>query len=217
MLISDKYRYIFIAIPKTGTTAIQSFLLKNDDSCVWNSIQIDGKRINIDEHIKTKNLKRIMGEKFNEYKKISFIRNPYSRIVSSYFFYKNVNMIRSKNFIRNLMARINVLSTEILPFSIWSVLKPTKKLVDYFYDDDKQLLIDLVGKTENLNEDLLSICSEIGIALNSDKVAKKNKSKHSSVEGYYSNSFHKKIITKKIRKDIELYNAYKDRLCTENY
>ena len=107
MLISDKYKYIFISIPKTGTTAIQSFLLENDKSCVLNTVQIKGKEVSVDEHIKTEKLKKIMGDQFNEYTVFTFIRNPYMRKVSGYFFYKNGDTLHSHYFIRNLMANIN--------------------------------------------------------------------------------------------------------------
>lgn len=217
MLISDKYKYIFIAIPKTGTTTIQSFLRKNDKSCHWNTVQLGDKKITVNEHIETKKLKKIMGKKFDEYVKVTFIRNPYSRIVSSYFFYKNGNTLRSRYFIRNFMARLNILLTRIFPFSIWSVLKPQRKMADYFYDEDDQLLIDLVGRTENLNEDLLLISKQLGISLNDETIPFKNKSSHASAESYFSNKLFKKLYRKILRKDLEIYQKYYHEKETEIY
>lgn len=217
MIISDKYKYIFIAIPKTGTTTVQNFLLQNDDSCKWNFIQLDGKTVVVDEHIETKDLKKVMGKKFDDYVKFTFIRDPYTRIVSSYFFYKNGKTLRSQYFFRNLMARLNIILTQIFPFSVWSIIKPQKKMADYFYDNNNQLLINLVGRTENLNEDLLLISKQLGISLKDDAVPFKNKSSHSSVESYYSNKFYKKLYSKILRKDLEIYDKYFHRMQTENY
>ena len=216
MLISDKYKYIFISIPKTGTTAIQSFLLENDKSCVLNTVQIKGKEVSVDEHIKTEKLKKIMGDQFNEYTVFTFIRNPYMRKVSGYFFYKNGDTLHSHYFIRNLMANMNILLTKLIPFSIWSIVKPSKKLTDYFFDKDNQLLIDLVGKTENLNEDLLMICEKIGIELSSKKIPVKNKSTNSTVEYYFSNRVHKRIFSQIMREDIKLYQLYENKLYADN-
>lgn len=217
MVISDKHKYIFIAIPKTGTTAIQSFLLENDESCRWNSITLDGKQISISEHIKAKDLKKIMGARYEEYTVFTFIREPFARRVSGYFFYKNGDTKESRYFIRNLMAQVNTVLTRVLPFSLWSILKPQKKLVDYFFGKKGDLLIDLVGKTENLDEDLLAICQQIGIPLRNKKIPVKNKSKHSSTDDYYFNKLHRKLFSRMIKDDLELYDKYHDSLFTENY
>lgn len=217
MIISDKHKYIFIAIPKTGSTTIQNFLRKNDDSCRMNCIQINNETIRVDAHIETKKLKKIMGKKFDEYVKFTFIRNPYSRVVSSYFFYKNGKTLRSRFFIRNLMARLNIILTRIFPFSVWSIIKPQKKMTDYLYDNDNQLLINLVGKTENLNEDLLMISKQLGISVKDETVPFKNKSTHSSVESYYSNKLYKKLYSKILKKDLKIYDKYCYRIQTENY
>src|SRR6056297_1688050 len=119
MLISEKNKYIFISIPKTGITAIQSFLIENANSCVKNVIRVGSDRIKVAEHVKTKKLKELMGKAFDEYTIFTFIRDPKSRGVSTYFFYKNGNTLKSHDFIRNLMARLNVFLTQILPFSLW--------------------------------------------------------------------------------------------------
>lgn len=218
MIISDKHKYIFIAIPKTGTTAIQSFLLEQDESCVWNVVNIGGEQIKINEHIMAKDLKKIMGEKYNEYTVFTFIREPFARRVSGYFFYKKTADYKKSRYIsRRVMARLNIYLTKILPFSVWSVIKPQKKIADYFFDDNGDLLIDLVGKTKNLDEDLLSICRKIGIPIEDEKVPVKNKSQHASTENYYSNTLHKKLYKKLISEDLEIYHRYQNTLCTEKY
>ncbi|WP_255233384.1 sulfotransferase family 2 domain-containing protein [Aliifodinibius salipaludis] len=197
MLISEKHKYIFISIPKTGTTAIQSFLQENDDSSVLNWITIKAKRIKIDEYVKTWKLMKIMGDEYDKYTVFTFIRDPYARSVSGYHFYKNGNTLRSHYFIRNFMAQLNVLITKILPFIMWSILKPNKKLVDYFFDKNGQELIDLVGKTENMNKDLSSICNLLGIPLENVSVPVKNSSRHSTVENFFTNKWHEKLYRKK--------------------
>lgn len=217
MLISEKYRYIFIAIPKTGTTAVQTFILENDSSCRWNSIIIEDKNIEAEEHITAKRLKDLLGKKYEDYTVFTFIRDPYSRGVSGYFFYKNGKTKKSKYFIRNVAAKLNSFITKIIPFSIWSVIKPQKKLTDYLFDEDGNLLIDLVGKTENLDKDLMAICREIGIPISDEHIPVKNISKHSTIENYYSNSFHKKIYSKILQDDIELYQTYRNIIYTDKY
>lgn len=217
MLISEKYKYIFIAIPKTGTTAVQSFLLENDSSCKWNRTNINGKKVEFSEHSTAKEVRDLLGKKYEDYTVFTFIRDPYSRGVSGYFFYKNGKTLKSRYFIRNVAAKLNSLITKMIPFSLWSVLKPQKKLTNYFFDEGGNLLIDLVGKTENLDKDLTEICKEIGIPISKEQIPVKNDSKHSAIENYYSNSLHKKLYSKKLQDDIELYQHYKNIIYTEKY
>lgn len=218
MLISEKYKYIYIDIPKTGCTAIQNYLLKHDKSCRTGGITRDGKWIRVDSHTKTKDLRSMMGkEAFDEYTVFTFIRNPYARGVSAYFFYKEVDRTRSSWLSRNIMARLNGMFTKMLPFPLWSLLKPQKKMVDYFFDEKKELLIDMVGKTENMNEDLKMICEVIGVPLNEIEVPPKNSSPHLGYEKYFVNRLHKKIYTKLLQDDIELYKKFINKIFTSRY
>lgn len=217
MLISYKHKYIYIDIPKTGCTAIQSYLTKHDDSCNRWAVEVEGEQILVDSHTETKEIKKIMGGDFADYTVFTFIREPYSRGVSTYFFYKTLKRKKSSSKIRNIFAQLNAVITKILPFSIWSVLKPQKKLTSYFYDEEGNLLIDLVGKTENLNEDLWEICNKIGISLNNISVPVKNKSKHSFTRKYYSNGIHTSLYEYLLKEDIELYKKYSDTIYTEKF
>jgi hypothetical protein len=115
------------------------------------------------------------------------------------------------------MARLNLILTKILPFKIWSIVKPQKKNADYFFDDQNNLLTDLVGKTESLDEGLLSICRLIGIPLDGERIPVKNSSSHSKVKTYFSNRFHRKLYSKLIERDFKLYDQYKERITTEKY
>lgn len=82
MPISDRYRIIFIHIPKCAGISI------------WNGLDISPCRCNlisvthmpIYQHMLPKQLKdRYIGKaRWNTYKKITIIRNPYDRVVSDY-------------------------------------------------------------------------------------------------------------------------------------
>jgi sulfotransferase famil protein len=92
MLISEKLKIIFISNPKSGTTFIQNQLMKIDRLAQLNKLpdllffskQISG----VDEHITAAKLKSIIGGAWESYKKIVFIRNPFDKAVSGYFFTK---------------------------------------------------------------------------------------------------------------------------------
>lgn len=132
MIISYKYKYIYIDIPKTGCTAIQNYLLENDNTCEQGWIEIEGRRIKIDSHTKTSDIKEIMGDKFDDFTVFTFIRNPKSRSVSAYFFYRNGNMMRSNFFIRNVMAQLNVYLTKYFHLVYGQLLSLRNKLQSIF-------------------------------------------------------------------------------------
>lgn len=208
MVISYKHQYIYIDIPKTGCTAIQNYLLENDETCEQGWIEFEGKRTKIESHTKTKEIRNVMGKRFDEFTVFTFIRHPKSRSVSAYFFYKNGSWARSRYVTRNIMAKLNVFLTKMLPFSIWSLIKSEKRITDYFYDDCGRELIDLVGKTGNMDEDLESICKCIGIPIRDVEVPVQNRSKHKEKENYYTNNWHRKMYKKKAGKDLKLYKKY---------
>ena len=75
MLISDKHKYIFIAVPNTGSTSIHNFLRKNDDSLRKNIVFVNGKKVTTTPHISAFELKKIMGSDFDNYTKFTIIRD----------------------------------------------------------------------------------------------------------------------------------------------
>jgi hypothetical protein len=80
--ISDKYQIIFIHIPKCAGEAVWALL--GIDKKPYNLISFSPPVL---QHLLPKQLRGeyIPEEKWNAYKKITIIRNPYDRVVSDYF------------------------------------------------------------------------------------------------------------------------------------
>ena len=66
-MISHKYKFVFILLPKTGTTSIQNYLASKD-----REITPHGVKRHYDE----------IEENVKDYYMISICRNPYDRVVS---------------------------------------------------------------------------------------------------------------------------------------
>jgi hypothetical protein len=96
MIISKK-KYIYMAVPKTGSTSVQKFLLENDKTATKNGAEIEGKFYRFREHMTASGIKTVLGIKYEDYTVIGFKRQSYSRLVSSYFFLKQ----GAKNDFRN--------------------------------------------------------------------------------------------------------------------
>jgi len=73
MIISHKYKYIFLHTQKNAGSSIRHVLIEN----------YNGKRIG--QHTDARSARKILGRKvFNDYCKFAVVRNPYSRVVSWY-------------------------------------------------------------------------------------------------------------------------------------
>ena len=187
MIISPKYKFVFIASSKTGSTTIHKTLLKyvKDKNLINESTLSLG-----DKHLSCPKLI----EQYPQYKnyfKFSFVRNPWDRVVSWYSFSKkakspkrNTSDISFKEF---LNTRLNV----------WALPNQDQ------YEFTK--CCDFIGKTENLQEDFDIICDKIGIP--KQELPHKNKSKHKSYTEYYDDET-KSIVAERFAKDIE-YFGYK--------
>ena len=76
-MISHKHKFIFVHIPKTAGRSIEKYLLN------FNSM-----REMQPHHSVTDYIKRV--KNFNSMFKFSFVRNPYERLLSEYFYMKRM-------------------------------------------------------------------------------------------------------------------------------
>lgn len=212
MVISREKKYIYIAVPKTGTTSVQELLLDNDASALKNCIYIAGKKHLFHDHISAGELKKVMGEEeFKKFKVFGFVRNPYGRMVSSYHFYKKGGKYwiwdgREKK--RPFLNKMKILFAKTLPFKVWAVLYPYKSNIEFLTEKDKggETLAHHIGIFENLQEELKRISCILNLDLNIENLPFKNKSKHDEYNLYFTPSLFKWIVKIKMKKDLVYYN-----------
>ena len=77
-MIIDKYKAIFIHIPKNAGSSIEEFFSKQ-----WVSL-----RVQPNKHDTAYQIKCRFPELYNSYSKFAIVRNPYERMVSWYFYLK---------------------------------------------------------------------------------------------------------------------------------
>ena len=208
MIISEQNKYIYLASPKTGTSSVEIFLLDQDPTAFKNKIIIDGKLLTFKGHATAKNIKEKLQADFNNYRVIGFVRHPYSRLVSSYFFYKQrgkIDLVNPKK--RGLIHKLKYLSAKILPFKVWALVYPYKSNKEFFVDDENKIIVTQIGLFENLNMDLEKILKKLNLNLDVSKLKEINKSNHESVDTYFKNGLFRKLINIKIKEDLKFYKS----------
>jgi hypothetical protein len=225
MEFSKNFNFIYIANPKTGSRAVRKYLQLWGADCKHNRIPSehnpDELLTGIPGHTTPRALKKRMGKSYDNYKVVVFIRNPYDKAVSAYFFYKRGRPILiqkdGRNFFQSftnyLVSNLNYFLTKLLPFSWWSVIKPIKMNKGYLIDDQGKILVNYIGKTETLNQDLPEIGKLLGLNVDdTEPISKVNQSSHSSsIMDYFNADWHKKSFYKKYKEEIDLYTRITEK------
>ena len=195
-MISHEHKFIFVHIPKCAGCSLKEHLQEN--SC--------GELINSGHKTLNKILEDLCAEA-KDYYKFTFVRNPWDRMVSLYFFWRNqtpdspfykwdhkqVEFIKSKNI--SFKDFVKLISSENSTIHEKPHLYP---YIGHFMNDPSSF--DFIGKLENFQEDFDQICAKIGIPKQELKWV--NKSKHKHYSEYYNDET-RAIVAKKYVKDIE--------------
>ena len=148
MIISHKYKCIFIRIPKTGSTSIENLFIEFDPDCISSS----------DEppygHYYASQVKNMVSKKiWNEYYKFTIIREPLDWFKSQYsdhmrFTHKNhkyIQILLDKNYKlenpnNNILTKEHIMNLYIL-LGKWFNGNNQKKYIDEE--------LDFIGKFES--------------------------------------------------------------------
>ena len=220
MIISHKHRFIFFAVPRTGTHAVRQALrpyLGEDD---WEQQALFGKQsIPVPEvaaighgHVSFQQIRACLPvETLSSYFKFGFVRNPFDRFVSTCFFLNRHNQRFVGNEVEFMRLAINKVR-----FRQRVLARPQYRLLT---DEHDRLMMDYVGRYETLQESFDDICSQTG--LTPSILSRKNESQHQRYECYYDASL-KESVAEYYRKDFQLfgYDAGKiaaDPLTSQEY
>lgn len=227
MFYSKKLNILFIASPKTGSTSVELFLSQIDPNGEKHRITLESKTIGSQDvsggvvgHATAGELKNALGESlYNRLNTFGFVRHPFDKLVSSYFFNKRGSLYKSfqikgknKRIIRMVRMFFTFLLPKILPFQIWALFFPMKTNRKYFVNKEGEIIVDYIGRTEYLNEDLTFICGLCGIDTTNVKVPHVNKSMHQDWEKYFQNEFFKRIISYRFKDDLEFVSEVNMRI-----
>jgi len=214
MIISRQKSFIHVAIPRTASTCINVALgsLKHPEP---------------PEHHAT--IKEIIDTypQFEHYYKFTFIRNPFDRLVSTYFEFRKNRKRRYSGKIKyaeDLLSEFDISSCDITNFRNFCVnLKNSKWVDDLFFKPqfdyvsvNGENVMDYIGRFEKIEEDWKNI-KHIIQAPNLEKNLPKASDGSQESKGLYRGSCHPpyqemytlaeiKVVEELYHKDLEYFN-----------
>lgn len=194
MLISHKYKFLTVDIPKTGTKTLRETLVGSFDSV--------GEDKN--QHMGIKKCKKFFinnGFSFEDYFKFSIVRNPWSRYVSfcSYVFDRvlfcesHMDSLDKKSEAYKRLRRQNTCYIGLIKKAdndrkklMKTLIETTPTQYDFISNSDGTVTMDMIATTENLNDDIKVFCGRVGIK-EDIKILHSNKSSRSEpIKNYYT-------------------------------
>jgi hypothetical protein len=214
MLIShEEPKFIFIHIQKTGGVSISNLLRR------YSPTTTPGRGL---RHISARRaLKQV--ENPDDYFKFAFVRNPWDRLVSWYTMIdearKGVADGTAEPMTRRLIKKNNLFKYVLRcgPTFDEFVKNCTEKQwmgngyysftfnqLRYLTDKNGEVLVDYIGRFENLAQDISHVFDKLGLEASQLEIPHENRSAHSHYSEMYTPET-REIVRKRFRRDIEFF------------
>lgn len=161
-MISHSHKVVFVHVPKVAGQSIEHMFLEqleldweHRDSLLLRKKEAHEKGPERLAHLTAQQyvgLGYIEKEKFESYFKFSFVREPYKRVFSFYNFLGYSRVISLRTFIKKVLP-------EKLKQKDFFFLSQ----YDYLYSDEGKLLVDYVGRLENIKEDIQQVITQVNL------------------------------------------------------
>jgi hypothetical protein len=184
MIVSHAHRFIFAAIPKTGTHSVRRALREQlgPDDMEQVGLFVD-KRFPWPElaqlrhgHLGLAQVRPFLGDEvFARYFKFAFVRNPFDRFVSYCAFVTR----ETDEFQRDPRGVMRRILFDLRPMQ-HILFQPQHT---FLVDENGALLTDAVGRVEQMQASYDAICARIGIP--SQPLEQVNSSRRGSYRDYY--------------------------------
>ncbi|GAB4161282.1 MAG: hypothetical protein Fur0021_34300 [Candidatus Promineifilaceae bacterium] len=203
MRISHRYKFVFLALPRTGSTTVRKILDAYSDVKSVHVTQTTAE-FPFYHHISARELKRIFDDRgwdWFAYRRFCVVRNPFDRIVSLYHHYQKTNADRDKaktslyNFLKYLYFQVR---PEMTFAEYVARLDPkgklTTTLMEFIGGDDGALLVDDVLTFENLATELPAYLQRMNISINPQEIPVLNASaSRQPYAVYYTNAARERV------------------------
>ena len=186
MIISHAHRFIFFAVPKTGTQSIRQALGPHLAKGDWQQHALFGQaRLPIAElaarghgHLSVCDVAPLLPtELWSSYFKFAFVRNPFERFVSAYVFLFR-NSISADHSPEKMIGDMKA-ALGRRRFRQRVLIQPQSQLLE---DREGKLAVDFIGRYERLEADFEGVCQRLGVCAS---LPRANPSDHVHFSRYY--------------------------------
>lgn len=203
MLVSHSHKFIFIKSKKTAGSSIQDYLAKYCKNGIIEKYIPGG-------HRPAQSTRDMIGEEiWNNYLKILPVRNPWDKMVSWYFWRarKRSIFVKIKRILQGRHPENEAHRRTFRDFITWLDSRDKLNL------DDPIALVDgkwpdyFFIRYEHLHEDFESLCTQLNISYEPDKMPKKKMGvrKEKGYQDRYDNET-KEMIRKAYKEEIEMFS-----------
>jgi hypothetical protein len=219
MLLSHRYKFLFVHIAKTGGTSVRAALsaLRWRDPIhylTWPCHRLShltGHRTvtKFPRHARIIAAREMLPQPyFDELFKFAFVRNPWDLQVSSFHHLKR----ERPHLLGGRTDFAAFLEYKLDPERAYQYHIDTSLQLqtDYLVDLRGELLVDFVGRYERLESDFRAVCARIGIAQRALPHRRRAADRGSDYRGYYSDET-AELVARHFARDIELLGYEFDR------
>jgi len=207
MLISDTHQFIFVHIRKSAGSSIRDTLeplsiIKPTDTLSkiksrFLRTEKDYKKYAFRQHDSITVAKRIMPpELFESYFKFAFVRNPWDRLVSEYEFIR-----RRPDHGRHS----KVMKMGFEKYIVYQSKRFDAHQINMLADKNGNLLMDFIGKFENLLDDWNRVTDKLGIE--NKELTHRKKAGISNYDSYYTDES-RALVSELWKRDIEAFGYH---------
>lgn len=222
MIINHTHKFVFVHVPKTAGTAVSTMLSTlstyRDQEIGVGAVGLHyqrafGRRFGLVKHSPAHRIRAVMGkEDWNAYFTFAFARNPFARLLSIYHFLRTWEDIPEPE-----AKRLAPYTTfeEFLEGDLWATTPGPSGMYrpqTYWMTTPRAprtMIVDFVGRHEQLVEDMAHIAAQIGGDVRLDTARKANVTPHYSREVRWSDAAIARVV-EHYASDFELL-GYPDR------
>lgn len=206
MIISHKYKFIFIHITKCAGTSITHAIspyLGEEDIILGatkegEKLSEEWRKTNgLHKHAKAQEIRKVLGDEiWNNYFKFTFVRNPWDMLVSTYHWWLTTSWDDQWNTGQKIKAMKD------FGEYVYSPQCRTEGCWDFVVDEEGEIILDFIGKQERMTRDFAFVCGRTGLP--NIKLPRKNASQHDEYTKYYTEEIIE-LVGKKFAADIQLF------------
>jgi hypothetical protein len=209
VVVSHDLRCIFVHIPRTGGTSVESALgllgdvTVEDTNSMFGFITSPGLKRRLGstaflQHLTGDQLRSLLPDQFQSYYRFAFVRNPWDRMISTYCHLDAHMVWQAKEAGRQLPGSS---FEEFLELSEGFAHAHLASQQSFLFDEKDACLVEFVGRFERLEQDFASICRKLGIR---PALPRLNTSARMDYRGYYNDAT-RRIVEHRYGEDIERF------------